>query len=329
MAIDDENATSTNENVTATTVTAEIRSHASSDDEFEEGVTVAVTHPLYLAPRDTSGISLISFQLTGTDNYSLWYRSMRIALLGRNKLGIVDGRWPNERFREKYWYQSERCNAIVLSWLMNSVAPSLISGIAYATNAQKVWLDLQERFDKVNDTRCYNLHKETATLCQGTSSISVYYSKLKDLWDESESIIPTPDCDCAKTREFIVHLRKQKVYQFLMGLNDSYSQARSQILMMKPLPTVNQAYAMLMSDESQQTVAASASVLGPPPIMNPNTYESTALYSAKSNSNSRFRKNYNVQCDFCKMKGSPWAGPFAASGFMLIFRRFGCLVTTR
>ncbi|XP_019244498.1 PREDICTED: uncharacterized protein LOC109224373 [Nicotiana attenuata] len=175
MAIDDldhENASVIAENV----------SHASSYDEFEEGVTVAITHPLYLSPGNTSGISFISFQLTGTDNYSLWHQSMRIALLGRNKLGI----------------------------LMNSVAPALISGIAYATNAQK----------------------------------------LKDFWDESESIIPTPDCDSAKTKEIIVHPRKQKVYQFLMGLNDSYYQACSQILMMKPLPSVDQAYAMLMSDES-------------------------------------------------------------------------------
>lgn len=53
-----------------------------------------------------------------------------------------------------------------------------------------------------------------------------------------------------------------------MGLNDSYSQARSKILMMKPIPTINQAYAMLMSNESQRVVAAFASVLGPPPIMN-------------------------------------------------------------
>ncbi|XP_070049709.1 uncharacterized protein [Nicotiana tomentosiformis] len=297
MAIDDldhENAT----------VTAENASHASSNDEFEEGVTVAVTHPLYLAPGDTSGISLILFQLIGTDNYSLWYRSMRIALLIRNKLGIVDARWPKERFREKYWYQWERCNTIVLSWLMNSVAPVLISGIAYATNAQKVWTDLQERFDKVNDTRCYNLHKEIATLSQGTSSTSVYYSKLKDFWDESKYVIPTPDCDCVKTKEFIVHLRKQKVYQFLMGLNDSYSQARSQILMMKPLSSVNQAYAILMSDESQRAVAASAGILGSSPTVNAtHSYDSTALYSAKPSFNPKFRKNYNIQYEFYKMKG--------------------------
>ncbi|XP_070045814.1 uncharacterized protein [Nicotiana tomentosiformis] len=232
-------------------------SHISSDDEFEEGVTVDATHPLYLAPADTSGISLISFQLTGMDNFSLWYRSMRIALLGQNKLRIVDGKWKKERFREKYWYPWERCNAIVLSWLMNAVAPNLISGIAYVTNAHA---------------------------------------------DEAEALVPSPGCDCVKSRDFIVYLHKQKLYQFFMGLNDSYSHARNQILMMKPVPSVNQAYAMLVSDESQRNVAATSGILGPRPNVHAGHYESTTFYGSKPTGGQKFRKYYNIQCEFCKLK---------------------------
>ncbi|XP_075077320.1 uncharacterized protein LOC107762549 [Nicotiana tabacum] len=208
-------------------------SHISSDDEFEEGVTVDATHPLYLAPADTSGISLISFQLTGMDNFSLWYRSMRIALLGQNKLRIMD------------------------------VAPNLISGIAYVTNAHA----------------------------------------LKDLWDEAEALVPSPGCDCVKSRDFIVYLHKQKLYQFIMGLNDSYSHARNQILMMKPVPSVNQAYAMLVSDESQKNVAATSGILGPLPNVHAGHYESTTFYGSKPTGGQKFRKYYNIQCEFCKLKG--------------------------
>jgi len=39
-----------------------------------------------------------------------------------------------------------------------------------------------------------------------------------------------------------------------MGLNDSYIQARSQILMMNPTPSVNQCYAMIVQDESQKAL---------------------------------------------------------------------------
>ncbi|XP_019235872.1 PREDICTED: uncharacterized protein LOC109216195 [Nicotiana attenuata] len=297
-------ANDNSEQETPATVTE--TSQISSEDEFEEGISVPITHPLYLASTDTSGISLISFQLTGTNTFSRWYRSMKIALLGRNKLGMVDGRWKREKFREKYWYQWERCNAIVLSWLMNAVAPTLISGIAYATNAHSVWMDLQERFDKVNDTRCYNLHKEIATLTQGTSSISVYYSELKDLWDETEDLVPHPGWDCPRTKKFIEHLHKQKLYQFLMGLNDSYSQARNQILMMKHVPSVNQAYAMLISEESQRSVAGSAGIL--------------ALYSSKADNRPKYKKNYNLYCDFCKLKGHSKENCYKIVGYPADYR---------
>jgi len=48
-------------------------------------------HPLFLQHTDTPGSSLISLQLTGSENYALWSRSFRIGLVGRSKLGFVDG----------------------------------------------------------------------------------------------------------------------------------------------------------------------------------------------------------------------------------------------
>ncbi|XP_070054745.1 uncharacterized protein [Nicotiana tomentosiformis] len=118
-------------------------------------------------------------------NYSIWYRSMRVTLLGRNKLGLVEGSYSKEKFPESTWNHYERVNSIVLSWIMNSVASGLLGDIMYVSSAQAVWNDLHERFNKVDGSRSFNLHKEIATLCQGTTSISVYFSKLKDLWKNS------------------------------------------------------------------------------------------------------------------------------------------------
>ncbi|XP_019256865.1 PREDICTED: uncharacterized protein LOC109235265 [Nicotiana attenuata] len=101
-----------------------------------------------------------------------------------------------------------------------------------------------------------------ATLSQVTASMSVYFSKLKDLWEEFEALVPAPGCHFPKSRDFVVHLQKLKLCQFLMGLNDSYNQTRSQILLMSLMPTINQAYAMVISDESQKSVAATTGLLG-------------------------------------------------------------------
>lgn len=79
-----------------------------------------------------------------------------------------------------------------------------------------------------------------------------------------------------------------------MGLDDNYLQARSQILLMTPLPSVNQAYAMIIGDESQKAVTSNpAGLLGAMP-------DNVVMYS-KANSQ-KFKKKYNLYCEFCKMK---------------------------
>ncbi|XP_059277633.1 uncharacterized protein LOC132031724 [Lycium ferocissimum] len=142
---------------------------------------------------------------------------MKLALLGRNKIGFVNGKCKKENYPESLWDQWERVNAIVLSWLMNVVDIHQIGGIIYATDSQALWDDLKERFEKIDD--------------QG--------------------------CNCDKSKEFVQYVHRQKLYQFLMGLNESYSQARSHILLQNSLPSVNQAYSMILSDENQRAITSS------------------------------------------------------------------------
>ncbi|XP_049366640.1 uncharacterized protein LOC125831505 [Solanum verrucosum] len=182
------------------------------------------------------------------ENYTLWSRAMEIALLGRNKLGFIDGsvlRTDIEGNLKKNW---DRCNAVVISWL--------------------IWR---------------------------VSTVSTYFTKLKNLWDEYDSILPPPSCDCHKAKKYVKHMQYQRLLQFLMGLHDSYSQARGQILMMHTLPNVNQAYALIIQDESQKGIAGHIS----------EGMESLALYTARNNKQQQYpRKNYqSLYCDFYNMKG--------------------------
>lgn len=91
-------------------------------------------------------------------------------------------------------------------------------------------------------------------MIQGVSTVLTYYTKLKNLWDEYDSIFPSPSCDCVKVKEYVEQMQYQRLLQFLIGLNDSYSKAREQILMMHNLPNVNQAYALIIQDESQKGI---------------------------------------------------------------------------
>lgn len=47
-------------------------------------------------------------------------------------------------------------------------------------------------------------------------------------------------------------LQDERLIKFLMGLNDTYSQARGNILMINPLPNINLAYSLILQDEHHQ-----------------------------------------------------------------------------
>ena len=92
-------------------------------------VTIDHNHPLYLSSSDVPGVLLIGIQLTGMENYTLWSRAMEIALLGRNKLGFVDGSILRINFEGDLRKTWDRCNAVVISWLICNVSKELLSGI--------------------------------------------------------------------------------------------------------------------------------------------------------------------------------------------------------
>ncbi|XP_055808314.1 uncharacterized protein LOC129876859 [Solanum dulcamara] len=204
-----------------------------------ERIVIEHGHPLYVHPSDTSGCVLAPVKLIGSENYGVWSRAMRISLLAKKKLGFVTGACKKESFDESLHEQWETVNAIVLSWIMNTVSESLLSGIVYASNAHLVWEDLKESFDKVNRVRTFQVHTAIANLKQGTNPVSMYFSKLKELWSEFDLIAPSPNCGCPKSKDYVEYLQEQRLMQFLSGLNESYDQAKRQILMKSNAPSVN------------------------------------------------------------------------------------------
>ncbi|KAL1134744.1 hypothetical protein V6Z11_A12G125200 [Gossypium hirsutum] len=218
---------------------------------------------------------------------------MRIALLAKNKVGFIDGSCLFEDTIAALQPQWERCNGLVLSWILNSVSQELSTGIIFASNVALVWSDLKERFDKVDESRIYFLHWEIDTHVQGTSSISVYHTRLRFLWDKYDAIAPLAPCTCESIKTNVENLKQQRLFQFLMRLNEPYSIVCSQILLMKPLPSVNQAYSLLIQEEGQLHNAEKVSLVS----------DSIALYSGTSNQPVQSKKHFNESCDYCHIKG--------------------------
>lgn len=60
-------------------------------------------------------------------------------------------------------------------------------------------------------------------LTQGTDSVTTYYLKMRDLWDEIDMMIPSPSCDYELSRPYAEHIKQQRLLQFLVGLNESFA----------------------------------------------------------------------------------------------------------
>ncbi|KAH0684323.1 hypothetical protein KY285_021819 [Solanum tuberosum] len=64
-------------------------------------VKIDLSDPLYIGPSDASGATLIPIKLIGSENYGIWSRSMRIALLGKRKYGFVTGACSRALYKDE------------------------------------------------------------------------------------------------------------------------------------------------------------------------------------------------------------------------------------
>ena len=149
---------------------------------------------------------------------------------------------------------------MVQCWILNSLGPEISDSFMYVQSAKSLWEELAERFSEANGPLIYQLHRNLTLLSQENEPLSLYFSKLKKLWDELQDVDAIPVCSCGALKGCKCSLMKKlqekdsrnKLIQFLIGLNYGYDTVRGQILAMDPLPTVNRAYYIIQQIEKQR-----------------------------------------------------------------------------
>ncbi|KAL0386160.1 UNVERIFIED_CONTAM: Copia protein [Sesamum radiatum] len=190
------------------------------------------------------GMIMVSTPLNSS-NWLSWSRSVRIALEGRDKLGFIDGTYAKPAADSLELQQWRITDSTVRTWILNTISKDIVNAFLYASSARALWLDLEARYRECDGVLLYKLHKEVTSMSQGTMTMTTYYTKLKQLWDELACLKPPDKADQDDETQLI---------QFLMGLNDSFDNIRNQILVLEPLPKVNKAYSMVLRVERQHQV---------------------------------------------------------------------------
>lgn len=148
---------------------------------------------------------------------------------------------------------------MVTSWILNLISKDLVDGFIYTTSARDLWLEITEKFEECNGMMIYQSHRKIFLIVQENASVSVYFTRIKRLWDELGSMETLPPCTCSTSKAIYAINSRNKLMQFLMGLDGAYNPVRDQILRLDPLPFVNKAYSMVLKFKSQKEVLGTMS----------------------------------------------------------------------
>ncbi|KAK9714917.1 hypothetical protein RND81_06G130600 [Saponaria officinalis] len=201
---------------------------------------IEVSDPLYLHPSESPHSIVADTKLTGT---ICTKRKMRI-------LTRVTTKPRNDPLREDAF---NKCNNLPIK-----------RSIMYISTAKGIWEYLQKTFFVSNGARKFMLNKTLDELNQGDKSISEYFTELRILWQNLEIMSDWPPITII-TPEFSTFLgalhkeqEEKRLFQFLNRLDNSYSTMWSNLLMMNPLPTVEEAASLFMQKETQRRNVSSS-----------------------------------------------------------------------
>ncbi|KHN41686.1 hypothetical protein glysoja_040841, partial [Glycine soja] len=230
--------------------------------------------PYFIHPSDGPSSVSITPVLDGT-NYQSWSRTFHMTLISRNKMAFLLGTIPVPSITEPTLYSAwERCNTLIMSWLLNSLSPFIAQSVIFLECAADIWNDLRER----------------------NRSVSDFYTALKILWEELDNYRPFVIYSCEAKK----YHQRDFVIRFLKGLDERFSVVRSQILLMDPLPMVNRVFSMVVQHECQLSVV-------PPSSDEPNSFVNASNGFGKgrgvSGSSSTHKNASNKRCSYCHRTG--------------------------
>ncbi|XP_021761302.1 uncharacterized protein LOC110726144 [Chenopodium quinoa] len=217
--------------------------------------------PYNIHPNDSLKMTSVTVKFDGT-SYGDWKCAMMIGLTAKNKLAFVDGSITVPIPEDVCYNAWRRCNDLVISWILSSLDPVLARSVLYFTTAREIWKNLEERYAQSSGSQLFAIQQQLSDLPQANQSIAEYFTKMKMLWDELDGMSPLPVCSCAGwtcniTQNLVKQREDQRLIQFLMKLNEQFTMARGNILMMQPLVPVNHAYRLLIQEERHKSIVHS------------------------------------------------------------------------
>ncbi|XP_020677216.1 uncharacterized protein LOC110095849, partial [Dendrobium catenatum] len=234
-----------------------------------------------------------SYRLNGK-NYLKWSQFVKTYLKGKGKIHHLLGGGPKEG--DPICGAWDEADSMIMSWLWNSITPEISDTFMFLSTAKDIW-DAARQTSKARDAaQIFEIKIKVGSTKQGSKTVTEYATILQNLWQELDHYrcieIRCPE-DAAILKNFI---EKNRVYDFLAGLNAEYDQVRVQILGKEEMSSLNETISLIRAEESRQGV-----------MLEPKAVESSAMVMNKESSwkekgkdSSKFKDKDSLWCSYCK-----------------------------
>jgi len=88
--------------------------------------------------------------------------------------------------------------------------------LLFSSTANAVWVQLEQRFEEADGARIFKIQRDLCTISQNNLPVADYFTHIKQLWDDYNSLITIPSCSCGLECASLKAARKMIQDQQLM-----------------------------------------------------------------------------------------------------------------
>ncbi|XP_058214986.1 uncharacterized protein LOC131326280 [Rhododendron vialii] len=197
--------------------------------------------------------------------------------------------------------------SLVMTWLFNSMRADVRHTFLLLDTPNQIWTTaVQTYFQQGNDAQCFELRKRLRTLEQNHRFVAVYFADLSEAWGEFDYYQGFQTVCAVDAANWLKRMEKERVYDFLAGLDLELDPIRVQVLGRVPFPSLGEAYSIVQQEKSRRGAMLH------PPISNRSVLIATPQGHFGSDSGPILQGNKSqsgtssgppdrasLQCDYC------------------------------
>lgn len=217
-----------------------------------------------------------------------------MVIRGRGKFGYINGSKvkPVETNPDFQVWDAE--NSLVMAWLVNSMEPEIGQTFLLYSTVKELWDSAKATFsDFENSAYMCELRDKTRNLKQGDQDVTSYFHSLTKLWQELDLYNQEEWSCAADALRYKKIVERERIYDFLNGLNKELDEVRGRVLGVKPLPDIKDIFSEDRREESRKMM-----MLGSDGSMLQNV-ENSAMVVQNQEKSSDPRVERKFWCDHC------------------------------